>query len=92
MEMNLPFLSLLIWAPILGGVWVLYAGDRQEHTVKILSLAVSVITFIISMLAYANFDTGTYAMQFVELSKWITTFNINYYSRCLRENIQSTVP
>jgi NADH-quinone oxidoreductase subunit M len=79
MEMHLPFLSLLIWAPILGGVWVLYAGDRQEQTVKMLSLVVSIVTFIISILAYANFDTGTYAMQFVELSKWITTFNIYYH-------------
>jgi NADH-quinone oxidoreductase subunit M len=79
MELNLPYLSLLIWAPILGGVWVLYAGDRQEQTVKALSLAVSVITFAISILAYANFSTDTYAMQFVELSRWIETFNINYH-------------
>ena len=79
MELNLPFLSLLIWTPILGGVWVLYAGDRQEHTVKILSLAVAIITFVISVLAYVDFNTGTYAMQFVELSKWIETFNINYH-------------
>ena len=79
MELNLPFLSLLIWAPILGGVWVLYAGDRQEQTVKVLSLAVAVITFVISVLAYADFDTGTHAMQFVELTRWIETFNINYH-------------
>ncbi len=79
MELNLPFLSLLIWAPILGGVWVLYAGDRQEQTVKVLSLAVAVITFAISVLAYADFDTGTHAMQFVELTRWIETFNINYH-------------
>ena len=79
MGLNLPFLSLLIWTPILGGVWVLYAGDRQEHTVKILSLAVAIITFVISVLAYVDFNTGTYAMQFVELSKWIETFNINYH-------------
>ena len=79
MELHLPYLSLLIWAPILGGVWVLYAGDRQEQTVKVLTLAVAVITFIISVLAYVDFNTGTYAMQFVELNRWITSFNINYH-------------
>jgi NADH-quinone oxidoreductase subunit M len=79
MAFNLPLLSLLIWTPILGGIWVLYAGDRQEQTVKMLSLAVAVITFVISVLAYVDFNTGTYAMQFVELRNWIETFNINYH-------------
>ena len=36
MVAELPILSLLIWGPVLGGVWVLYAGDRQEETVKTL--------------------------------------------------------
>ncbi len=79
MELNLPFLSILIWAPILGGVWVLYAGDRQEQTVKVLSLAVSVIVFLVSLLAWFSFEAGTHAMQFVELTGWIETFNINYH-------------
>lgn len=35
MELNLPLLSLLIWTPILGGIWVLFVGDRQEETVKL---------------------------------------------------------
>jgi len=79
MELNLPFLSLMIWAPILGGIWVLYAGDRQEQTVKILALAVSLLTFAISILAYAGFKTDTAAMQFVEMASWIDTFHINYH-------------
>jgi len=46
---ELPILSLLIWAPILGGIWVLYAGDRQEETVKYLALGISTITFVLSV-------------------------------------------
>lgn len=76
---ELPILSLLIWGPILGGVWVLYAGDRQEETVKTLALMISVLTFLLSTLLYTNFDTNTHEMQFVEFGYWIETFNINYH-------------
>jgi len=72
-------LSLLIWAPILGGVWVLFAGDRQETTVKFLALAVSGITFLLSLFLVVDFDTSTYEMQFVEFTSWIETFSINYH-------------
>jgi NADH-quinone oxidoreductase subunit M len=78
-DINIPLLSLLIWTPILGGVWVLYAGDRQENTVKYLSLSVAFITFLLSVLLYAQFDTSTHAMQFVEKAVWIESFNINYH-------------
>ena len=79
MDLNLPFLSLLIWTPILGGIWVLYLGDGQEQTVKVFSLMVSILVFVLSLLAYADFDTTTSAMQFVELRSWIDAFKINYH-------------
>jgi NADH-quinone oxidoreductase subunit M len=79
MVAELPLLSLLVWAPILGGIWVLYAGDRQEETVKYLSLGVSTITFVLSAVVYLHFDTTTHEMQFVELAPWIKTFSINYH-------------
>jgi len=76
---ELPILSLLIWGPILGGIWVLYAGDRQEETVKTLALMISVVTFLLSTLLYKDFDITTHEMQFVEFAYWIEAFNINYY-------------
>jgi NADH-quinone oxidoreductase subunit M len=79
MDFNLPFLSLLIWTPILGGVWVLFMGDRQENTVKIFSFAVSILVFVLSILAYREFDNTSSQMQFVEFREWISIFNINYH-------------
>jgi len=76
---ELPILSLLIWGPVLGGLWVLYAGDRQEETVKTLALMISVVTFLLSTLLYKDFDITTHEMQFVEFAYWIEAFNINYY-------------
>ncbi len=79
MDLNLPFLSLLVWTPILGGIWVLYLGDRQEQTVKVFSLMVSILVFVLSLMAYANFDLTTPALQFVEYRSWIEAFKINYH-------------
>ena len=79
MNLNIPVLSLLIWTPILGGIWVLYAGDSQEQTVKYFSFMVSGLVFLLSLFTYSRFDTTTHMMQFVELRQWIETFNINYH-------------
>lgn len=76
---DLPILSLLIWAPIFGGVWVLYAGDRQEYLPKTLALIISVAVFLLSLLLYKDFDNSTHALQFVEFSSWIKVFNIYYH-------------
>ena len=76
---SLPILSLLIWAPILGGIFVLLVGDRQRESTKLFSLAVSSLVFLLSTLLYFRFDTATVLMQFVEFSVWIDTFNINYH-------------
>ncbi len=76
---ELPILSLLIWGPIFGGLCVLYVGDRQEETAKILAFMITIVIFLLSTLLYKNFDTTTHAMQFVEFAHWIESFNINYY-------------
>ena len=76
---TLPILSLLVWTPIIGGVWVLIAGDRQEQTVKYFSLAVSVLTFIFSIVLYYLFDNSYAGMQFVEKANWIKAFDIKYH-------------
>ena len=42
---NLPILSMLIWLPILGGIWTLIIGDQQERVVKHFSFIISISTF-----------------------------------------------
>lgn len=74
-----PLLSLVIWVPIVGGFVILLAGDSTPAGARRLALVVSVITFILSIPLYTEFDPGTYRMQFQELVPWITTFNINYH-------------
>ncbi|MCC7410409.1 MAG: NADH-quinone oxidoreductase subunit M [Gammaproteobacteria bacterium] len=77
---QLPLLSLLVWLPIAGGVWLLLAGTRvPDRAVRIDALGISLVTFLLSLPLYVNFDRSTAAMQFVERHAWIPAFDINYH-------------
>jgi NADH-quinone oxidoreductase subunit M len=70
-------LSVLVWLPIIGGIAVLFAPEKR--VARPLALVVSVLTFIISIPLWMGFNPEGFAMQFVELTPWIATFNINYH-------------
>ena len=77
---DLPLLSLIVWLPIFGGVAVLLSGDKGDaNGVRVLSLVISIATFVLSLGLYTGFDSSTSAMQFVEKSAWIPAFDINYH-------------
>ena len=75
-----PFLSLVIWVPILGGVWVLLLGEENRaRNARFAALVVSLLAFLLSIPLYAGFDGTTAAMQFVEKTPWIPAFQIFYH-------------
>ncbi len=73
-------LSLAIWTPILFGVGLLAFGrDDQAPTVRWIALVGAVISLLLTLPLYAQFDIATSAMQFEELAPWIELFNVNYH-------------
>jgi len=75
-----PWLTLAIFVPIVSGLIVLLLGrdDRPGFTRK-LSLAGSVLGFLVTLPLYTGFNPATADMQFVENTPWIETFAINYH-------------
>ncbi len=77
---GLPLLSLVIWLPIVGGVLVLATGgDKNAPMARLLSLFFSIVTLWLAIPLYTQFDITTAKMQFVEMTPWISAFNINYH-------------
>ena len=77
---DFPFLSLVVWVPILGGLWVLFLGEENgARNARFAALVVSVVAFLLSIPLYADFEAGTAAMQFVEKAEWIPAFRIHYH-------------
>ena len=76
---DIPFLSLAIWVPIVGGLLVLASGsDRNASVARFIALASALLGLVVSIPLYTRFNLGTSAMQFVESYSWIPRFNINY--------------
>lgn len=74
-----PLLSLLIWLPVVGAVVVLLFGnDKHPNTSRTLALITSIVTLLLCVPLYLNFNESTAALQFTEHFAWIPSFNINY--------------
>jgi NADH-quinone oxidoreductase subunit M len=72
-------LSLVIWTPILGGVLVLLVGDKKPAAARGVALLISILTFLLTLPLYTQFNADTHLMQFVERNSWIPAFNIEYF-------------
>jgi NADH-quinone oxidoreductase subunit M len=85
MDLTHNILSMLIWLPILGGIAVLAVGDAGDARsprasgMRMLALGVSLLTFLLSIFLYRNFDTASASMQFVERVPWIDALSVEYY-------------
>ncbi len=77
---GVPYLSLAIWVPIVGGLLALTAGsDRNAPVARLIALVTALAGFFVTLPLYAGFDTTTASMQFVERAPWVTRFSIEYY-------------
>ena len=76
-----PILSVLVWLPIVAGIAVLALGSSGAgaYRGKMLSLAASTATSVLSLPLYFGFDVTTAEMQFVERVSWIERFNVYYH-------------
>ncbi len=75
---SLPILSILIWLPIVGGIFVLAAKKISHVAVRWLSLIIALATLAVSIVMMRGFDSSQYAMQFYEQIPWINVFKIYY--------------
>jgi NADH-quinone oxidoreductase subunit M len=71
-------LSILIWLPIASGLGIALLGDRRIGAGRWLALAASLVTLILTVPLWGEFDTGTAALQFVEKLPWIPRFQAYY--------------
>ncbi len=74
------FLSLAIWTPIVFGVLLLAFGrDEYLRLVRWFALTGALLSFVLTLPLYAQFDNASATMQFVENLPWISRFNVNYH-------------
>jgi len=80
MLFGFPLLSLVIWLPIFTGIVVFATGgDRNARLAKWLALIGSVLSLLVAIPLYTQFDPIMSGMQFVEYHAWIERFNVHYH-------------
>ena len=77
--MNMPVLTLLVALPLIGALLVLLMGKGRDHAVRQLTLAVSLLTFALSLYMWYHFDPTSADYQFVERHSWLPDFGISYH-------------
>ena len=72
-------LNLLIWLPILGGVFIAISGDdKKPNRSRCLSLLIVCLTLVLCIPLMTHFDLNTYKMQYVEDMVWMPSLGIRY--------------
>ena len=77
-----PILSTVTFLPLVGVFFImLIRGDERQVAAnsRLLALWTSAVTFALSLVLVADFDTSTAAFQFVELVPWLPEHNIGYH-------------
>jgi len=74
----MPILSLITFLPLAGALLFIFIPKEQKNLFRIFALLLTIITFIISLTLFFQFDPGTADPQFEERAEWIG-YGIQYH-------------
>ena len=72
--MSWPILSVVTFLPLLGVLFILLLRGEDETAIRqtrLIALWTTVVTFLLSLLIWINFDANSAGFQFVEKAAWL---------------------
>ena len=75
--MSFPFLTLIIFLPLVGAVIVALIPKDREREIKWFAVILSFVPLLLSIVVWVLFDSGG-GMQFLEEALWIPTLDVWY--------------
>src|SRR6266478_10102424 len=72
-------LTLITFIPLIGMTLILFLPGSLKDTYKWIAAAATVPQLVIAAWLYANFDTATASLQFIERYPWISAYHIYYF-------------
>ncbi len=78
--MSFPYLSTIIYLPVVGAILILLLGSRDK-LVKWIAAAFTFVPFVLAVVLFATFDrsAGAAVFQFEETVSWIGPLNVTYH-------------
>jgi NADH-quinone oxidoreductase subunit M len=75
----IPLLSLITFLPGAAGIALLFVPRRSIGVLRLVSLAVTVLTFACALPLYFGFDADAIGYQFEENRRWMPTLGVAYH-------------
>jgi len=69
--MSAPLVSLVTFLPLTGAVLLVFLRSGSDRAVRATALAVSLLTFALSLALFFGFDGGTGLAEFTERASWL---------------------
>ncbi|MHB8766270.1 MAG: NADH-quinone oxidoreductase subunit M [Deferrisomatales bacterium] len=76
---DLPILSLITFVPLAGALVLLFLNKQAVGLLRGWTLAVTLVTFVLSLPLWFSFDATQAGMQFVERAPWIESLGVQYF-------------
>ncbi len=72
-------LTYLLFSPFIGILLLFFINKEKLSLIKWIGVGTSLISFVISLALYFQFDAANTQMQFVQQVQWISALDISYY-------------
>ncbi|MCG8355540.1 MAG: NADH-quinone oxidoreductase subunit M, partial [Kiloniellales bacterium] len=82
MTLGWPILSLVTFLPLVGAIFILAIRGEEEvvaRNARFVALWTSLMTFVLSLFIWFDFERGTAEFQMVERIDWMPAFGIAYH-------------
>ena len=77
--MTIGILTIVTFLPAVGAVALLFVPRRQELLLRAGALAITIVTFLVSLPLYFRFDGRSADYQFVEYARWMPNLGAGYH-------------
>ncbi len=78
MTMDQMILTLVTFFPLVGAILLLFLKEENKQAIKLITIASTLVTLVLSLHLWFYFDGATAAMQFAVKTPWIPGLGISY--------------
>ncbi len=75
----MPLLTITIFLPLLGALLILPLNPANKKAIRLTTIGVMLLDWLLSMYLLTSFDTSTSNYQYVENIPWISSLGIGYH-------------
>jgi NADH-quinone oxidoreductase subunit M len=68
---NLPIVSLVTFLPLAGAILLVFVRGESARAIRAIALAISLLTFVLSLALFLGFGGGSGLPEFVERAAWL---------------------